>query len=209
MINTLDGQRVFVTGATGFIGSYLARRLRAAGAHVLGLERTPGKGSSLASEGIEMVHGDITDHARMVEILRQYGVQIVLHLAAWLGQPPEPDLAHRINVVATRSLAEASAAMGVKRFVFTSSIAVYGAFGDRDVDETTPVEPFGDPYGDSKVRAEQALAEIGHSMGLPFVIIRPGMVYGPGSPGWTVRLARWAKRGRLPLLGGGRGTSTT
>lgn len=205
MIRSLAGRRVFVTGATGFIGGHLARRLHAAGAYVLALERTPGKGELLDELGIEIVRGDITDTNRMREFVAR-DVEIVMHIAAWMRgvSTREADV---VNVAATRALAEASAEMGVTRFVYTSSIAVYGLQGNVDVDETTPVAPFGDPYADSKIRAEEALHEVGQRIGLPYVIVRPGMVYGPGSSGWTRRIALWAKRGRIPWIEGGQGSA--
>ncbi len=205
MTTTLAGKRILVTGATGFIGGHLARRLHVEGAHVLALERTPGRGDDLARVGIEVAKGDITDRSQMEAVLQQ-DVQIVMHIAAWLRGRPLSNY-QRINIEATRQLAELSATAGVDRFVFTSSIAVYGLHGDTNVDEATPLKPYGDPYGDSKIRAEEALCGVAHNTGLPYVIVRPGMVYGPGSPGWTVRLARWAKAGRLPLIDGGRGTA--
>lgn len=205
MTTELSGKCILVTGATGFIGSRLAGRLHAEGAHVIALERTPGKGDALARSGIEIVRGDITDRAQMEAILRQ-DVHIVMHIAAWLRGQPVSNY-QRINIEATRQLAELSAAAGVNRFVFTSSIAVYGLHGDTNVDEATPLKPFGDPYGDSKIRAEEALWDVAHSANLPYVIVRPGMVYGPGSPGWTVRLARWARKGQLPMIDNGRGTA--
>ncbi len=201
----IAGKRILVTGATGFIGGYVARRLHADGAHVLALERTPGKGDPLAQLGIEVVRGDIADGERMSALASQ-DIEVVMHIAAWLSGADIRN-ARPVNVDATRALAEASAAAGVKRFVYTSSIATYGSIGNHDVDETTPVAPFGDPYGDSKVLAERALKEVGDATGLPIVVVRPGMVYGPGSQGWTVRLARWAQRGTAPLLGGGKGTA--
>jgi nucleoside-diphosphate-sugar epimerase len=207
MINQLAGQRVLVTGATGFIGGYVARQLQAAGAHVVALARSSDRGSSLAQSGIECVYGDITDRARMETLLTQSPPGIVMHIAAWLGLPPDRRLAEAVNVAATRSLAEISAQAGAARFVFTSSIAVYGPLGSRDVDESTPVRPHGDHYGDSKVRAEQALWAVSAQTGLPCVVVRPGMVYGPGSPGWTVRMLKIARRGVMPLADGGHGTA--
>jgi uncharacterized protein YbjT (DUF2867 family) len=70
-MNTLAGKRILVTGATGFIGRHLARRLHAEGVHVLALARTPSKGESLAKLGIEVLQGDITDHKRMTETVSQ------------------------------------------------------------------------------------------------------------------------------------------
>lgn len=82
-MSSLFGKRVFITGATGFIGGHLACRLHSEGAHILALERTPGKGDALKELGIEIVQGDITDHARMSEIIGQ-DVHIIFHIAAWV-----------------------------------------------------------------------------------------------------------------------------
>jgi nucleoside-diphosphate-sugar epimerase len=204
-MSSLSGKRVFVTGATGFIGGHLARRLHHEGAHVLALERTPGKGDALKELGIEIVQGDITDHARMSEIIGQ-DVQIVTHIAAWVLGRGSANEAEAINVTATRHLAQVAAAAGVERFVYTSSIAVYGLQGDTDVDETTPVEPFGDPYGDTKIRAEAAIRQVSRETGLAYSIVRPGVTYGPEAYDWTVRMIEWARAGRMPLIGGGKGT---
>lgn len=133
-------------------------------------------------------------------------IEVVVHLAAWLrGLPLAKYL--RVNVEATRSLAEISADAPVKRFIYVSSIAVYGPHGDADVDEDAPVKPYGDPYGDSKIAAEHALQTVARERNLDTVIVRPGMVYGPGSPGWTLRIFRLAQRGILPVVDGGQGTA--
>ncbi len=205
MLEELVGKRVLVTGATGFIGGHLTRRLHMEGAQVLALERTPGKAASMARQGIEVVQGDITDYPRMEAVL-QDRVQIVIHAAAWLHGCPLSAF-EKVNVAATRHLAQASASAGVERFIFVSSVAVYGPHGDADVDESIPLRVYGNPYGDSKIRAEEALRQVALQTNLPYVIVRPGMVYGPGSPGWTVRMAQWAKARLLPLIDGGRGTA--
>lgn len=204
-MSSLSGLRIFVTGATGYIGSRLAERLHAAGAHVVALERTPGKGARLATQGIDVQRGDITDGAAMAAILAA-GVDVVMHVAAWLSGP-DVSLARPVNTDATEQLARLSAEAGVQRFVFTSSIAVYGMLGNETGDEERLLTLFGDPYGDSKVLAERALHRAAEQTGLDVTIVRPGMVYGPGSPGWALRPARWAKRGITPLLGGGEGTA--
>jgi nucleoside-diphosphate-sugar epimerase len=204
-LSALADKRILVTGATGFIGSYLAERLESQGAHVLALQHTPGKGAALAQRGIEVLEGDITDYERMHAIISQ-DVQIVMHIAAWLRGKPYINY-RRINTEATRNLAQMSAELGVEHFVFTSSIAVYGTHGDADVDEETPLKAYGDPYGDSKITCEEILQEVSLTGRLPITIVRPGMVYGPRSAGWTVRMIRLAKRGLLPLVDNGRGTA--
>lgn len=201
----LKGKRVFLTGATGFIGGYLAHRLHAEGARVLALERKPGKGAELAALGIDVVRGDIKDHDRMRELTSD--VDLIIHAAARLAGGSRADHL-RDNVEATRNLAQAAADASVERFVFISSIAVYGGLdSDGDVDEEASLRLFGAFYGDTKILAESAVQEVAATTDLVYSIARPGMVYGPRSPAWTVRLARLAKRGLLPLVDGGRGTA--
>lgn len=201
----LAGRRVFLTGATGFIGEYIARRLHNEGAHVLALERTPGKGDGLAAAGIEVVRGDMNDHDRMREVVERS--EIVIHNAARLSRGRRADFL-RDNVEATRHLAQASAGGSIERFVYVSSVAVYGGIdADRDVNEEMPTGPYSDAYGDSKILAEIAVREVAEQTGLSYSIARPGMVYGPRSPGWTIRLSALARRGLLPLLDGGQGTA--
>jgi nucleoside-diphosphate-sugar epimerase len=199
----LGGRRVLVTGATGFIGSALCRRLLADGTLVSGLGRTPGKGDALAREGVHIERGDVTDRTRMAELVKE--AEVVIHAAALLRPGSWTDF-ERINASATRDLAQVSADAGVERLVFISSVMVYGAIGQQEVDESRPLKRYGDYYGDSKILAEQAMRTVAAETGLNFCIARPGMVYGPGSRTWTVWLYQLAKQGRAPLVGGGRGT---
>jgi nucleoside-diphosphate-sugar epimerase len=141
----------------------------------------------------------------MRDIVRK-DVHMVMHIAAWLRGRPFSNY-QRYNIDGTRVLAEASARAGVERFIFTSSIAVYGNHGDVDVDENTTLRHYGDPYGDSKIDGEAMLFEIREKTGLPLIVVRPGMVYGPGSKGWTVRMIHMAQRGLIPLIDGGSGTA--
>lgn len=205
MQNPPQNHRYLVTGATGFIGGHLARRLHAEGKSVTGLARAETRARSLVEEGIPTAIADITDTAAMARVLEAGRFDVVMHIAAWLGG--DPHLAHAANVEATFSLAQACAAQGVKRLIYTSSIAVYGPHGDLDVDESAPLLPYGDIYGDTKIESEQALLGFAQQSPLEIVIIRPGMVYGPGSRGWTLRLNAWARRGILPLINAGRGTA--
>jgi nucleoside-diphosphate-sugar epimerase len=205
MLFELAGKRIFLTGATGFIGGYVTRRLHDGGAHVLALERTPGKGDALAAAGVEIVRGDINDYPRMRDLVGC--ADIVIHNAARLARGRRADFL-RDNVEGTGHLARASAEAGVERFVYVSSVAIYGGIdAETDVTEEMPVRPFGDSYADSKILAERKLREIAGETGLSYSIARPGMVYGPRSPGWTIRLINLARRGLLPLLDGGQGTA--
>lgn len=200
----MKNKTVLVTGATGFIGSALCQRLLAEGAHVLALARNPDKGRKLAETGVEVVAGDITDHNRMSELVAD--ADVVMHLAAQLGAGSEDEYI-AANVTATRHLAQASAQAGVGRFIYTSSIAALGPIGDEIVDETRVLTAYGDRYGDSKIAAEQAVVQVAEETGLEYAILRPGMVYGPHSQGWTLRMYRLVKSGNAPLINGGQGSS--
>lgn len=205
MTSDFAGKTILVTGATGFIGGYVAEALHALGCHVLALERTPGKGDYLAQRGIEVVRGSITNHERMAEIITPQ-CDYVVHIAAALSGVSDK-VFQQVNVEATGNLARLAAAAGVQRMVYTSSIAVYGAFGDENVDETATLRLYGDPYGDSKIRSEHVLRAVCTETGLDYTIVRPGMVYGPKSPAWATRLANWAKRGITPLIADGQGVA--
>ena len=189
-----------VTGASGFVGSALCRRLMAEGASVRGAVR-----QSVTLPGLDTVDvGDIsgdTDWVRALENVSQ-----VVHLAARvhvMNDDSADPLAEfrRVNVEGTRRLAEQAAALGVRRFVFVSSIKVNG-------EATEPGRPFTatdvpapeDPYGVSKLEAEQALREICARSGMEWVIIRPPLIYGPGVRANFGSLIRWVRRGvPLPL----------
>ena len=124
---------VLVTGATGFVGSHLAERLVAEGAHVRVLVRDPYKLIESLRDRVEVVTGDLLQPDCFVPATRD--IDTVFHVAAWLGTPNRSDVAQAVNVTATRQLAEAARSNHVRRFVYTSSIAVYGPVKTGVIDE--------------------------------------------------------------------------
>lgn len=194
---TLKDKRVFITGATGFIGRALALRLLEEGAGVVGLTRNPAKGTFLASSGVEMVQGDVTDHPAMRELVA--GAEVVFHLTAVAGTSGTAAM-QAVNVEGTRNVLDAAHAAGVERFVHVSTMAVYGYDRRGVVDETARLGDTGDIYGDTKAIGEGLVRRAD----LPWSVVRPGQVYGPRSPSWTVRLFQ-ATRWFVPLVDGGRG----
>ncbi|MCU0511989.1 MAG: SDR family NAD(P)-dependent oxidoreductase [Anaerolineae bacterium] len=196
----LAGQTVLVTGATGFVGGALARRLAAAGVQVRALARRPERERFLRGvPGIEIVPGDITDAERMRQVVA--GCTVVFHVAAALGGPLAVQQA--VNVGGTQQVARAAAAAGVQRLVHVSSIAIYGFPAGGTVTEAFTPLPTRVPYNLSKREAEAALIDAAQDM--PWSILRPGMIYGPGSAMWTGTLFRLAQRRPTPFIGAGDG----
>jgi UDP-glucose 4-epimerase len=185
--------KVLVTGANGFIGTYLCRALEAAAAEVVRADRA----SQPCPVEVGAING-ATDWAAALP-----GVEAIVHLAGRVhilkDTCPDPLAEFRkANVDPTLNLARQAAQAGVKRFVFISSIAVHGLTSDRQPFAPQDVPDPHDAYGLSKYEAEQGLKEISAKTGLPLVIIRPPLVYGPGVHANFLRLLKLAASG-LPL----------
>jgi nucleoside-diphosphate-sugar epimerase len=134
---------------------------------------------------------------------------VVLHAAAWTGGPEMDERTAWIsNVAATGWLAQAAQAAGVQRFVYFSSVAVYGLNPAPVIDESAPTPPVGQLYPDSKIAAE-TLVRAAQADGLAATIIRPASTYGPRSAAWTIGPVEQIKAGRLVLLGEDRGLVNT
>jgi nucleoside-diphosphate-sugar epimerase len=199
----LNGRRVLVTGASGFVGGALARALADAGAFVRGLVRQPSRAGYIANyPNITLVTGDLSDPESLRRAVE--GVEYVFHVAAAMGGALEKQ--EKINVEGTRTLAQLAAEAGVRRFVHVSSVAIYG-FADLPdrVTEDTPPSPAAYAYSVTKWRGELALREVAAQTGLEFSIIRPGMIYGPRSNPWTVQMFKLSRRFAVLFIGDGRG----
>ncbi|WP_019868468.1 UDP-glucose 4-epimerase family protein [Methylovulum miyakonense] len=192
---------VLVTGATGFVGKALCSELMAKGFSVNGIARKPVASGWPGAMG-QLVIGDINGQTVWRQVLGHTGS--VVHLAARthvLHDTAADALAEyrNINVAGTLNLARQAAAMGVKRFVFVSSVKVNGEntpSGQPFTEDAAPA-PL-DAYGMSKCEAEAGLRQLALETGMEVVIIRPPLVYGPGVKANFRTLMRYVDK-RVPL----------
>lgn len=194
-------KRVLVTGANGFIGTNLCKKLMGENFRVLGAVRS-GK-AALLPEGVEATHiesidGD-TDWKNTLE-----GVNTVVHLAARVhvmkDSASDPfSECRKVNVMGSERLALAAVQYGVKRFIFISSVKVNGEENVRAYKESDAPAPR-DSYGISKMQAEKRIKEITADSDMDFVILRPPLVFGPGVKANFLKLIKTVDKGTpLPL----------
>jgi nucleoside-diphosphate-sugar epimerase len=199
--------RLLVTGGTGFIGSHLAEEGRRRGAEVavLGLTDRPEERANadrLAGQGVEVIPGSITDAALCSRAAR--GATHIFHLAVAMREGGKRDeFFEAVNLEGTRRLLEAAAEARVERFVYCSTIGIFGHRVPGVTREDAPLAP-GNVYERTKVAAERMVRELAPPRGLPFVILRPADVYGPRDQR-LLKLFRGVSRGRFPLFGSGAG----
>lgn len=168
--------RVLITGASGFLGSYLVEELvRQAKHEIVALVRSSSDISRLKELGVELRYGDMTDAASLMEAV--HGVEAVVHLAAYYTFFGKKDMHQRVNVEGTRNLLEAMLHHRVPWIIYCSTTEVIGPTSGGAVDEDAPSNPAYE-YGASKVRAERLVKEFGDK-GVKYTIIRPSGIYGP------------------------------
>lgn len=204
--NALEGKKVLVTGATGFIGGRLAERLALEeGAIVTGTGRKLEAVPHLAKAGITLQKADLLDEDAMRQAMQ--GQEIVFHVAAWLGRHGGEQRAYALNVAATALAVRLAAEAGVKRFVQVSSIATYGhpprvlhVTEDQPLDTEQEVI-----YGRTKALGEIRAFELGKELDIEVTAVRPGLVYGPRAESWTINMLKLVCKGLPVIFGDGTG----
>src|SRR3989442_1329201 len=194
--------KYFVTGATGFVGGRVVRRLVEAGHQVAVVARNPAKATDVASLGVEIHQGDVTEKESMRAPMQ--GVDGVFHIAGWykIGVKDKSEGA-RINIQGTRNVLELMQELGIARGVYTSTLAVFSDTHGRMVDETYRYDgPHLSEYDRTKWVAHYEVAEPMIEAGLPLVIVQPGVIYGPGDTS-SLRTAfvQYLQR-KLPMMPG-------
>jgi nucleoside-diphosphate-sugar epimerase len=167
--------KILVTGATGKVGSRLAKRLAQRGDQVRALVREPARAADLRKAGIALAEGDLLRPESLLPAVR--GVDAVVHCAAFF-RGATPEQAQVVNELGTQHLASAARAASVRRFVFTSTGLVYGSNGGRLAQEDDPCAPTA-AYPVSKLGAERFLLALA-SDGFDVRVLRLPFVYGDG-----------------------------
>jgi dihydroflavonol-4-reductase len=191
---------VLVTGATGFVGGAIARRLLADGRAVVVLTRRPGAAAALQALGAEVAAGDVLDPSTIERAAR--GCDVVYHAAGINGfcmRDPGPMRA--ANVTGTENVVAAAARAGARRLVYTSSAATIGEPAGVVANEDTPHRgSFLSEYERSKYDAERAAIRVAQEHAIELVCVNPASVQGPGRTGGTARLILDYANGRLHTL---------
>jgi dihydroflavonol-4-reductase len=195
--------RVFLTGATGFIGGEVARLLRDRRDEVRALVRTPSKATGLTALGCELVEGDLSDETALRTAMTD--ADAVVHCAAVyeIGvAASRREALLETNVRGTEHVLGAALAAGVRKAVYVSTVAVFGNTRGQVADETW-VRPAGvgftSVYEQTKVQAHERAQEIA-ARGLSLVTVQPGVVYGPGDTSEIGGIFDRLLAGKLPLL---------
>lgn len=194
--------RILVTGATGFTGKALTRRLLDDGHQVIALDYKEGhKTEEIRKWGATVYIGSVTD-AKIVNELMP-GVDVVQHLAAAFRELNVPDTYYEeVNIGGTRTVLEAALKAGVKKFVYCSTCGVHGNIKNPPGGEDAPIAP-ADYYQRTKYEAEPVALEYNRK-GLPCTILRPAAIYGPGDPERFSMIYKRVATGTFPMFGNGK-----
>lgn len=192
--------RCLVTGATGFTGGHLARRLAKEGNEVVALVRPGSRTRTLVDAGIELVEGQLT-HRSDVEAAAA-GAQRIYHVAAVFRTAAHPPAYyHDVNVGGTVNVLRAARKAGCERVVHCSTVGVHGHIEEPPANETYRTKP-DDIYQETKLAGEQEAQEA-IRRGEPVSIVRPGPIYGEGDLRF-LKLFRSLQKGRFLMIGPGR-----
>lgn len=202
-MRSLEGQRVLVTGGTGFIGGHLVGRLVSdQRAVVRVLVRDFSRAPLVGRFPVELVGGDVTNADDVMRAAD--GCNIIFHCA--YGNHGADHDRRATNVAGAHNVVNAAVARGVRRLVHVSTVSVYGDFRGPELNERAPREFTGAPYGDSKLAAERLVLQARAEQGLEAVVVQPTIVYGPFGSTWTRNVIEQLRSSRVIAVNGGTGT---
>lgn len=165
---------VLVTGGAGYIGSHAVKALVDSGHGVVVIDNLSAGHRQAVPDRVPFVEAEVHDRATVRSVIREYGVQVVMHFAAWLDvgeSVRRPAAYYQNNVVGTLALLDSMVDEGVLSLVFSSTCAVYGEPTTVPISESHEERPLS-PYGETKLAVEKALGHFGRAYGLRSVILR-------------------------------------
>ncbi|THB78991.1 MAG: NAD-dependent epimerase/dehydratase family protein [Desulfobulbaceae bacterium] len=201
-ISPASGSRVLVTGATGYTGMVLVKKLLDSGCQVRVIARRSSDAGVLSSMDITWFRGEISDEHLIAEAVD--GVEYIFHVAAAFREAKNTRETYwNVHVRSTMLLAqEAVKQEHFKRFVHVSTIGVHGHIESPPADESYPFDP-DDDYQRTKAEAERWLVQFGSEQNLPYTIIRPCAIYGPGEKR-LLKIFKMASKKLFLILGSGK-----
>jgi nucleoside-diphosphate-sugar epimerase len=194
-------EKVLVTGASGFIGSHLARRLAELGYGVRVLLREGSDRSALEGVAVEVAIGDVGEPEQLWRAAA--GVSYIFNCAGMSADWGPWEQFFRTNVLGPKNLVEAAALCGgVRRILHVSTTDVYGY--PKNPETANEPQDIGLPYNRSKVLGEAAVRAAAERTGLPLTIVRPVSVYGPRSKDFVIEIANLLRAGQMMYVNGGK-----
>ncbi|MFC2113095.1 NAD-dependent epimerase/dehydratase family protein [Bacteroidota bacterium] len=193
-------KKIFITGASGFIGRAVVERLR--DNFELTLLLPPGEvAAGLGDHTI--VRGDVTRYRSLGGLIK--GHDTVIHMAGAVGYQSWRDCMS-VNVDGSRNVIKQSIKAGVIRFIHMSSVSVYGWLPDIKVTEEQPFKKIGNPYGNTKIEAEQVVRKFAEKNRIDLTVLRPTAVYGKGDNKFLPMLIEGFQSGKFRMMGDGNHT---
>jgi len=193
--------KALITGATGFLGGALARRLHSMSWDITASGRNAAKLNQLESEGIRALQLDLKEKAGMLEACKNQ--EIVFHCAAFPSSWGDFEKFYQANVIGTRNVVTACEANQIKRLVYVSTPSIYFDYKSRlNVKETDALPEPASNYSATKILAEEEVDKASAN-GLSVITIRPRGIFGPGDTVISPRLIPRLQSGRLPIIGDG------
>lgn len=200
----LKNKKVLVTGATGFVGNHLTRRLLEIGADVRIIVRETSDQtliSEFKEKGAKIFYGDITSKEKVFEAAE--GAQYIFHIAALFRQAKHDDsIYYDVNVEGTRHILEAAEWNNVERMLHCSTVGVHSHILSPPADETEAYRP-GDIYQETKCEGEKLAQEAFKSQKVRGAVIRPAMIWGEGDKR-MLKLFKGVSRRKFPVIGDGK-----
>ena len=198
----LGGENILVTGATGFTGSDLIRKLVGLGANVTAIARSSSNIDPFSGLNIHWVRGDVFDSNTVDNAVKD--IAYIFHVAAAFREAKiTNDVYHKVHVESTKLLAQrASDLPNFKRFIHISTVGVHSHVDHPPADENYRFKP-GDIYQETKAEAELWIRDFSERRGLPLTVIRPAAIYGPGDKR-LLKVFRMSRKKIFPIVGFGK-----